>query len=643
MKFESRLVTRYDLPLADGAAILHPEQVVLCFGGDASIDIGAYCFLKRSPESRIASQINIGRLVDISSFSEDRASQVGKLIKFISDDIGLAGARPMSTHSWVSNAFIFLDWADANGYPDVLGTKLMAKTAFRQYVKHLRQRVNQDELLNNSAAKMQNHVLKWVINYIGLDNPHHGLNLLRISKSAGVPTSPPSEDSQAKVLGLCTSLFSGFCDLVLNNRPYPYFLKVPDYLAVVDGGVWVFPNIKWTMPKHEVDDRNRLKYAYWAYNYFEGRISTVDEIAHHYANHKIGSRKETYSSRDSAATSIKLAKACLLAGNTDVRNIHRRTAALNAHNAFVVMFMANTAMNWSCIRDLQWGDTYEVGVEQQGFRTIKWRARGRAVSFEIQAIFLPTFRWYLKLRAYLLDGVTFDRLFLTCNLPGIAFEPLKVKTQTTIFQMLRRIDPSIPILMSKQWRAGKSDWLLRHADPATTALILQNSEEAVRRSYSAGSETTHMEEMSSFFEQVESTVINRGQADEHSIDRPVGVCSSFGNPHQFVRASVESDCKGSEGCLFCDKFKVHADECDTRKLLSCRFCLRQTAHLTSSEEHQQALFGPIFERIEQILSEINHRAPGMVEKICMEVERDGELDKYWAGKFSMLAELELIA
>ncbi len=637
MSYESRLITRYDLPLANEVAILHPEKAVLCFSGDASFDIGAYCYLRRSAVRRIPSQINMGRPVDISSLSQISADQIRSLIKYISDEIGLGGARPMSMCTWVSQVGRFFDWADANSYSNVLGDEAIATAAFRQYVHHLRERVNQNKLSNNTGAMTQNNILSLLTDYIGIDNPHHGLNLLRISKHARVPTSPPSEDEQAKVLSLCSALFNGLGDLVLNNRPYPYLLKVPAHLAVADGGLWVFPNIKWCMPKYQFDDRDNLKTSYWAFDYFNGGIDDVEKIADKY----VKSEKNTRTAY--AEHSIRSALSLLEAANENQQDKHRRGAALNAHNAFVIMFMANTGMNWSCVRELPWDEAYEVGVERQGFRAIKWRAGGKLVSFEIQAVFLPTFKQYLKLRGFLLNGVAFDRLFLTCNLPGTSFEPLKVKTQSSIFQMLQRIDPSLPKIMSKKWRAGKSDWLLRHADPATTALILQNSEETVIQSYAAGSETTHIEEMSKFFEQIEDTVINRGQQIDHGIVRSVGVCSSFGNPHQIGDAPVTADCKGSEGCLFCDKFRVHADEHDTRKLLSCRYCLQQTAHLTANEEHFQSLFGPIFIRIEQILVEVDRRESGIVEKIRLEVEHDGELDPYWASKFEMLVDLELVA
>ena len=152
-----------------------------------------------------------------------------------------------------------------------------------------------------------------------------------------------------------------------------------------------------------------------------------------------------------------------------------------------------------------------------------------------------------------------------------------------------------------------------------------------------------MEEMGSFFDRLDDIVMDSHIIAPELVERAVGKCSSFGNPHKSSAAPLTPDCKGPEGCLFCDNFKVHADERDTRKLISCRYCLQQSAHLTASEEHCLALFGPIFDRIAVILSEVRRRQAGLVERIEHEVVNDGELDPYWASKLEMLVNLELTA
>jgi hypothetical protein len=250
----------------------------------------------------------------------------------------------------------------------------------------------------------------------------------------------------------------------------------------------------------------------------------------------------------------------------------------------------------------------------------------------------------LKLRKYLLGDIDCEYLFFSFGGSPLG-QPGKMGNSVLRehHKTLRIIDPQVPSVLSREWRAAKSDWLIRNTDIATTAQILNTSVKTVIQHYSAGSETQHCEEVSNYFVHVTETVIARGEVIDNGIDRAVGVCSSYGAPHQIDRnAPVASDCMSPEGCLFCDKFKIHADDRDTRKLISCRYCIQQTTHLASSEEQFQRMFTPIFERIEQLLVEIAHRDEAMVKRIEKEVA-EGELDSFWASKLEMLINLELIA
>ena len=395
----------------------------------------------------------------------------------------------------------------------------------------------------------------------------------------------------------------------------------------------IFPTHKWCLPPHQVGNRNKLGKPYWAYNYVDGRLATIQELLPHFGDNNANT-----------CNAVLRAKSCITAGNADLHNHSRQDRAVAAHTAFVLLFIANTAMNLAQVLELPWDGDYEVGIERQGFRVIKGRAGNRVVYFEITAAFLPTLKRYLQLRNYLLNGAACDRLFFSMG-PNQVGPPSKMKDYAidNLFGILRMIDPRLPKINPREWRAAKSDWLIRHSDPATAALVLQNSESTVLRAYAAGSETIHVQEMSNFFERVADLVMNKGQTIVRGVELAVGACSSFGAPHPVEgNVPVAPDCRGPEGCLFCDKFRVHADERDTRKLLSCRYCIQQTSHLAASEEHFQRLFGPILDRIQQILDEVNRRVAGMVERVRLEIEEEGELDPYWAGKLEMLMELELV-
>lgn len=628
-KLSSRPIVEHFLPLSKTIRILHPEQVVLRIGGK-SIDVGALCYLRRSVNVReITHQY---RKVDLTSLCHERLSSVRALIDFFSEQVEFSGKRMETLHSYFSG-FInpFMSWADGNNYTQVLDNKEQARDAFKGYVAYLKDRVGRNEISINTAAASQSFPLNILSEFLEIEDLTQGINLIRYSVNAIESTSPPCEITQSKQLSLSESLFIGFSKLVLENKPYPFNLKLPEYLRWENNFLWIFPLNEWCKPPHKYLNDRKIKKNCAAYDYINGRIANLDDII------------QLYKNRDIAIRSHNSAKKQLFLANSNPQHYSRRNAAMLAVNAFIQLFFANTGMNLAQLIDLKWSHDYEVSAERQGFRAVKWRAAGRQYHIEITTSFLPQFKRYLNLRKYLLDGVSCEYLFFDFSQnESTSYN----KKNTSVLQHLNRsyqiIDPQIPSIMSKGWRAAKSDWLIKNTDIATTAIILNNSEKVVAKHYAKGSEADHFEELSTFFNSIAETVVNRGQVIVNGIESVVGVCSSFGAPHQlYCNIPVIPDCRIPEGCLFCDKYKVHADERDVRKLLSCSYCIQYSSHLATNEEQFQALFSTTLTRIQEIINEIIRKDESMVKRIESEV-KNGELDPYWSSKLEMLLELESV-
>ncbi len=629
------------LPVDPAIELLHPERLIMEYGDGIAVDIGAFAFLRRSkpaPANGRAGRHRAERLVVGSTVSQPRRQWVRAIVRLASSRMTDSAKRPLTVAAEIKALLMFLDWADENGHCSALDSRDAAKKAIGGYVHWLREQVSLGILALNTAAIKQILVLAAIGDLLEVEDLDHGLPLLRIDKSSAQATEPPSDDAQSRVLALCEALFNGLATLVLECRPYPYWLPMPKFLGADGDGLWAFPSNKWCMPPHELRVRASLGRPFWVFDYANGRLADPLTIAPYYT---VDPRKNT--PLQVAQKAVDQARVSMESANADSRHHRRLGAALIAHNAFLVLFLANTAMNWSSVRELLWTGEFDVGAERQGFRTVKYRAQRRTVAFEIQAVFLPSFRRFLQVRAYLLGERVSDRLFVASDFVGRRIEPLKTKSLTNIVESLQRIDPTLPSIMSKAWRAGKSDWLLRTTDVATAAQVLQNTEFTVLQSYAAGSSTTHHDEMGMFFERLSGVVLDREVVMPSAVERAVGMCTAFGHPEAIGSPPVPVDCRGAEGCLFCEHFKVHADERDTRKLISCRYCIQQTAPLAGSQERFLALFGPIFDRIGAILSEVGKRAPGIVEQLEREVVEDGNLDPYWAGKLEMLLNLELVA
>ena len=129
-------------------------------------------------------------------------------------------------------------------------------------------------------------------------------------------------------------------------------------------------------------------------------------------------------------------------------------------------------------------------------------------------------------------------------------------------------------------------------------------------------------------------------------DISVGQCKEYRTPMSDDSSrSIIPDCTQPEGCLFCTKYYVHADEQDIRKLCSCLYVITETRILADSEIHFNTVFGAVIKRISFLLETISSKSKAlkkMVERIQHEVVEEEKLTYYWAAKLQMLVDLEMI-
>jgi len=611
----------YPMPLAIELEI-QPERAVVKFGLSRTVDIGVLCFPKVPTAGLLADDAR--RLIANSPPSPARTNHVRQLLMHISAVAASGSFRMPTLHDHYSRLSVFVRWADANRLADVLANETNARIGVRAYLDHMRDRVSRNDISLNAGAKQHNTVVQILGDFLEIDGLGWGLNLLRRDLKTGKATSTPSELAQGRLLSLCISLFHGLADFVLEKCQYPYSLPMPSYLNFPNDRLWVFPAVSW----FKTPDMVKASIAHAGYDYEEGRLATIDELRVQYPL----DRRTASVTRDKAKVKMDIA-------NKDPFHSSRWQLASQAMNAYMVMFVADTAMNWAQVVSLKWSTNYDIVPSAQGFRSVKWRAGGKTVSFELPVSSLPAFKRYLVLRSYLLEGLTCDYLFFT-SAKAKAPPRAILSNLNRVFPMLRRIDANLSKVLPRAWRAAKSDWLIRKSDISTASLLLQNSEATVRKHYASGSESLHHEEMSDFLTQVANKVLRPSEELEGATERAVGKCAGIGKPISIEPSPVvKPDCVRPEGCLFCDKLKVHADETDTKKLLSCRYVIAMVAPMTGSEEMFALMVQPAISRIDEIVSYIAAQDPEMVSRVTKEIDEDGELDPYWSAKADMLMTL----
>jgi hypothetical protein len=637
-RFSSRPVVIYDLPVPAEAPVLKPEQAILRFADGATIDIGALCYQRRAPTfNRGRRRATEGRKVMLSSLCTKRVTHIRALITHISTEVQL-GSKRNTTLLCIYNEFCrFMTWADETGHSNALDDADAARQAATAYAGYIRERVRTHEIMLNTGTAMQSMTFAVLSEFLNIENLTQGINLLRKDKNNTTPTSPPNEEDQGRTLALCEALFDGLTSLVLEGNSYPFGIAMPPYLGYPENIMWVFPTHVWCLPPAQIA-RKAEDFSACGYDYRAGRLATRNEVKEtkNYRN-EFYRKKLT---KNLVTKVLKNAKYVMDTANGNPIHWHRRYMAIMALNVFIPLFLSRAAINWSQAVALTWSGKCSDAITtvRQRLRTIKQKAGGKSVSYELPLMFMPVFKRYLQLRDFLLQGhPDFDRLFFTMG-NRAAHQPTRIKTSLGVtLQVLTRIDPLVAPVLSRAWRAGKGNFVSEKTDIATTAQVLQNKQRTSKQSYATGTETSHLAEMSTFLDQM---IVGEETARHDNISA-VGDCTSYGNPSEIlgVVAVVPPSCNTPEvGCLFCDKCKVHADEIDVRKLLSCRYCLTRTSHLAGFH----AMSAPLINRIQLILDEVHKRDALLVSKITQEVT-EGELDPYWAAKYDMLLRLRLVS
>ncbi|WP_333668605.1 hypothetical protein [Acinetobacter guillouiae] len=638
MQLDHRTIQIYDLPLRSDIDILQPEYVTLRFYNGRTIDIGALCYLIRQPsfKTNLGNKRTTltGKLVQLNSICEQRKCDIRLLISFISENITHSGKRKETIRDMIARLVVFIGWSDQNKFYDILNNQKIAKKSLIQYSQYLKEKVLRNEITFNSAARQQNSIIIFLSDFFENETFFSiGIKIFRRNKKQDKNTQPPSDDAKAKVLALCEHLFDGLTSLILENKEYPYKLKIPTYLNFPENALWIFPAKSWFIHPSKISTK---RHAFTAYNYQLGKLNTFEQTNN--------IRLNSFENEQDFYLFVKKAENNIKEANQNFRHIQRIRIGAVALNAFIILFTAQTGMSWSQLINLQWDKEFKITSSNQLFRTIKWRAGGKECNFELPVGFMPRFKKFIALRDYLFNNNVFNYLFFTIKeRKTFTIEKIKTFTLRGLYLTLLRIDPNLPLIQSREWRAAKSDWLVRNTDIATTALVLQNTEKTVLSSYIAGSESNHWEEMSSFLDHISKVIIPNNDVTDQFKQSAIGKCSSYGNPLTTNKNNQLSkpNCVDPEGCLFCENYKIHIDEIDIRKLLSCRYCIKKTAHLIGNLEDQQTILNPILERIDLILTQLKKHNIFLVEKIMYEVE-EGELDIYWERKLEMFLELDFI-
>ncbi|AXI60081.1 hypothetical protein DLD99_06230 [Pseudomonas kribbensis] len=319
-----------------------------------------------------------------------------------------------------------------------------------------------------------------------------------------------------------------------------------------------------------------------------------------------------------------------------------------AHDAYLVIFSAITGANEESIRNFTWDDSIDIKSSikkiRHKFRTIKYRAHGKEVEFELRANSISLFERFIELRKYILDGRQHRFLFLSQSVQN---EIGKLRKSTIRIHSLRiqaQLYKDYPIISYKKWRANLGTVAFDESNIKAASAILQTSEKSIINSYSKGTIEKWEKDLHVYFNAFSETV------KKHHNSRveitAIGRCADAENPESLIQnAEFVPDCRSLEGCLHCSKFLIHCDEEDLRKILSMQYVIHQSMPTARTQEHFNIAFKATLDQIESIIKEISsidEDKKNLIKRIQEDIFENENLTEYWQQKLELLIELDLI-
>lgn len=639
VSWSTRQTTLMELPLAPGFEIQRPEQVVLKIG-TSSHDFGAYCYAVRSSKVRNG---RAGRDVDLTTFLPTRVIEIRRLIEVFSRLYSDGGFRFITINNYANSMKRFLEWADAAGFHDCLSGDLSTTTAYRTFVSNVEDRYRRHEFEAAAARHMQKRTRFILEALTGLNDLGLGLRFIQDTSWRKSSTAPAGEADFADVIALNEAIFSGFCELTLDQKPFPYKLLVPKSLGWEVSSLWTFPTTTWCLPPHLRGDENQRPSlnAGLAYDFERGNVLGVEEIWMRYSGKNNAKRREV--AREAVARAIAIQNAA----NTDFQHRMRRRLGFHALNSFFFLFIANTGANLAVARNIETSGMVDDHTSNQRFRVLKFRAQLKEISVTVPVAFMPSLRRYFELRRFLLGEFESSYLFFgmgnTHECPPEMMRSGALDTHYT--NLLLHLHPKLPRIKGRQVRATVSDFFQRNHDAAVSARLMGHTEEVANRNYLAGSPVDHFEDMSSFLSKVSEKakvqlVVKDGISCPEARElADGGTCASYGRPEPFTaNVPLQPDCR--TGCLFCANRVLAANEADARKVASAAYLMEQLIRGPESETEFRPQINKCDADLEQIAAFESCRE--MVNNVRHDVYQNGNLSQYYADKYHLFLELGVL-
>lgn len=615
---------------------IHPEKVRLQLNKKVRvnpIDIGALAYTIRKPQKN-SYLAYLPDKVDKSSFQINRR----KLLVALHDFIVTTGNLDKTVQFHLTNFKNIITWFDENGYHEAFESQYNAREAYKAYVEDLNHQIKSIDLkLFNikTANSKQLELIKLMELYWGNAITQEIIREIPMIKFVRKEAEIPEECNVRFATKTFLHLARGFKSFVIDNNPFPYLLKMPEYEC------YIFPSHVNACVTPYTKTENLC------YHYQKGRTSTAEEYMMK-CSRTVG--------KNEAQKEVEKSQSNLDKININSRNSNRLNYASLAMQSYMQLFILMTGINASELCQLEYDDsfTFERDLLKNDFRALKMRAAGREVIYHLgNRKGLDIFKEYIQLRNWVLDGVYCPYLFFIMEKHGTyTGDYLQIKAYG-IHRVYKKgrgkfFPSSFTGITTSQVRKYKTVvWNELNLSQEVIADSLNHTSNTNHKYYAVSIPEKQKKEFGLFFESAQAAarqISARGEehpmkclgsigCDSNDMSIASGHCDNFQFPRSMeAEPPILPDCNSQMGCLYCENYICHADEQDIKKLYSLLYVIESVRNMSIDFTHSDTLLLELSIRINLILSQMSKMSNDikfLVNEIKKEVMDHGILTIFW--------------
>jgi hypothetical protein len=614
----------------DAFSLNRVDNIVIQFGSTFQ-HLGRICYKNFQVTNKNNRKLN----VDIDSIDVVAIQFAKKLIPYLAD-LKLDGIRVRTLSGLTSFIISLFKYIRKNGL-NLLCNKTTIRNIIHSYTDNLLHQIKvYDRNLNlglstHTAQTYQSRVISFFSYVIEIEESEltGGLFIIQRNNNQVQSAIALNDDAFAQQFNLYTKIFRQFSNIVLDH------IEIPTSVNLNNEQLWIAPSYnQWLKPKHKKTIGLR------GFNYDNGHFYTVEELellAHCKGKKRYQLGQHVSQARDAT---VKV--------NQQYSTLRLLLAAW-ACRAYFMHFLIVTGENDSTAASLMFEDEYLTERSEQHFKSIKWRANGIMVNYDIQNEFVGDFQRYIQLRDYLIKYYQQDykALFISAAVSKLTTLSTKGDVSCSFRKLFSVQFTGTPLTgTSKSFRVSKSLWVRDNYGSGISSYIMQHNNKTADSHYTNKDEEKSAEQITDYFVALDEQLLKEPVS---SVPIPSGNCTEPSKPEPLnflpLNNAITVSCGNHEGCLFCSKYRIHADEADIRKLLSVEYLIIQSQNLAASQEHFDSVYKPVLIRIEDLLDHIGDKQPSsltLIKNVRKEVFEQELLSEYWYRKLELLDDLGLL-